>query len=110
MELSLLLYFLLHAFGISQAILRALGLKWRHAVITCFCIWVLTLPTVTYFSMIRGGGLVALWTVLQISYKLMQAALVMGYTSVNWKKHSMSMQEAMNHRTRMHADEETALL
>jgi Na+-driven multidrug efflux pump len=46
--------FLLYIFGISKAILRGLGMQWRLGAIIAVCLYCLTLPTLVYFSMIRG--------------------------------------------------------
>ena len=79
---------LLYIFGISQAILRALGMQWRLAAIISVCLYGVTLPAVVYFAMVRGGGLPALWTVLPICYAFMQVALAMGYVTVDWTAHA----------------------
>ena len=86
---------LLHVFGISQAILRALGMQWRLALITSTFLCLVTLPLVVYFSMVRGGGLVMLWTVFPICYAVMQAILAAGYLTVNWEEYSAGLLESL---------------
>lgn len=88
---------LLHIFGISQAILRALGMQWRLASITCVCLYMITLPTVVYFAMLQGGGLFALWTVLPICYIFMQVALAVSYLIVDWEQHGARILEEHMH-------------
>jgi multidrug resistance protein, MATE family len=88
---------LLYIFGISQAILRALGMQWRLAAIIAVCLYGVTLPAVIYFAVMRGGGLPALWTVLPICYFFMQVALAMGYITLDWNKHAGKIREAMRH-------------
>lgn len=102
---------LLYVFGISQAILRALGLQWRLAAIISVCLYCFTLPAVVYFSMVRGGGLPALWTVLPISYCFMQVALAMGYVVVDWDAHAAVIRKGvLVDDTKRVAGENTLLL
>mgnify|MGYP005680680015 CR=1 FL=1 len=77
--------FMLHVFGINSAILRALGLQWRMAVIIFCFIWLVTLPNVVYFAVHRGGGLSVVWTILPIFYTIMQFFLVGSYITSDWE-------------------------
>lgn len=86
---------LLYVFGISQAILRALGMQWRLAAIIAVCLYGVTLPAVVYFAVVRQGGLPALWTVLPICYSFLQVALVASYTTVDWNVHASKIRDGM---------------
>lgn len=87
--------FLLYIFGISQAILRALGMQWRLAAITSSYLYLVTLPAVVYFAVWRQGGLIALWTVLPVCYTVLQVALAAGYLTVDWEKHGKSIRDGL---------------
>jgi MATE family multidrug resistance protein len=87
--------FLLYIFGISQAILRALGMQWRMAAIISGFLYFFTLPAVVYFAVIRGGGLDALWTVLPIFYTILQGLLALGYVMVDWERHACTIREGI---------------
>jgi Na+-driven multidrug efflux pump len=89
---------LLYVLGLSQAILRALGMQWRLAAIISVCLYCVTLPAVMYFAVLRKGGLPAMWTVLPICYTFLQIALVMGYTTVNWNEYAGKIREGMRDR------------
>lgn len=80
--------FLIYVMGTSIAILRALGMQWRAAGIICVTLYGFTLPIVVYFTLWRGGGLVAQWHVLPICYIFMQIALICGYTCMDWGQHA----------------------
>ena len=72
--------FVLHIFGINSAILRALGMQWHIAAIIFGTCWAGALPTIVYFSIYRGGGLDAIWTILPFFYIFMQVPMAMCYT------------------------------
>jgi len=76
--------FILHIFGINSAILRSLGLQWRMAVIIFSFLWFITLPSIVYFAVHRGGGLTAVWSVLPVFYAIMQIILALAYITADW--------------------------
>ena len=86
--------FILHIFGINSAILRALGMQWHIAAIIFGTCWVGALPTIVYFSIYRGGGLDAIWTILPFFYIIMQFLLAMCYTvGCSWEDIGHSIRE-----------------
>lgn len=91
--------FLLYIFGISQAILRALGMQWRLAAITSSYLYLITLPAVVYFAVWQHGGLMALWTVLPVCYSVLQVVLAAGYLVVDWEKLGDSIREGLLRRS-----------
>jgi hypothetical protein len=79
-------------------------------------LWIVTLPLILWFAVHRKGGLHVQWTVLPVTYTLMQALLIVSYTSLDWGKRSSQVRESMN-KSVMQAfkeanvlTEETALL
>ena len=79
--------FVLYIFGINSAILRSLGMQWHLAAIVLGVCWCCALPLIVYFSIIRGGGLDVIWTILPICYTAMQVLIVMTYTiNCDWEE------------------------
>jgi hypothetical protein len=79
-------------------------------------LWFVTLPIILWLAVRRKGGLHLQWTVLPISYALMQVLLIASYTSLDWGKRSSQVRESLN-KSVMQAfkeanvlTEETALL
>ena len=91
--------FILHIFGINSAIIRALGMQWRMAAIIFVCLWCGALPGLWYYAIHRGGGLDVVWTVLPVSYGVMQILLIASYATVDWKSQGM-----INHAHDDHPD------
>jgi len=77
--------FILHIFGINTAILRSLGLQWRMAVIIFSFLWFITLPSIVYFAVYRGGGLAAVWSILPVFYAIIQIILALAYITADWE-------------------------
>jgi multidrug resistance protein, MATE family len=84
--------FVIYIFGINSAILRALGLQWRLAVIVFGCLWFCTLPTIIYIAIFRGRGIDGVWSTLPITYTLMQLLLALAYLRADWKLISIDIQ------------------
>jgi Na+-driven multidrug efflux pump len=78
--------FILHIFGINSAIVRALGMQWRMALIIFLCLWFGALPALWYHAVHLDGGLQVVWTVLPASYGIMQILLIASYVTVDWKE------------------------
>ena len=75
----------LSIFGTNAGIMRALGLQWRQATVVIFCAWVLTVPTILYLSVYRGGGLELMWKILPCTYLLMDIILVFVIMTEDWQ-------------------------
>eukprot|EP00536_Pseudo-nitzschia_multiseries_P017931 jgi/Psemu1/227060/e_gw1.1945.5.1 len=58
---------------------------WRMAIIIFVFLWCVTLPAIVFFAVHRGGGLDAIWTILPISYSLMQVLLAGTYLTADWE-------------------------
>jgi Na+-driven multidrug efflux pump len=87
--------FLIYIFAIHVAILRALGMQWRAATIIMVTLYCCTLPSVIYFAVIRGGGLIAQWKVLPVCYTFMQIALAAGYVFLNWNDYGKTIRHSL---------------
>ena len=107
--------FCLYCFGINQGIMRALGMQWRLAFMISSYLFLVVLPAVVYFAVIKKGGLYTQWTILAICYILFQIILVFGYIQEDWEAHStmikMSMRESIRRLSKtLDATETDALL
>ena len=49
------------------------------ALIVIVTLWFITLPTVLYVCVYRGGGLQALWTILPLAYFTLNVNLIVNY-------------------------------
>jgi MATE family multidrug resistance protein len=86
--------FILYIFGINSAILRSLGMQWQMAAIIFGTCWCGALPTIVYFSIYRGGGLDAIWSILPVWYTAMQVLLVLCYTVFcDWNKIGLAIRQ-----------------
>lgn len=101
--------FILYVFGINSAILRALGMQWRMAVVVFISLWCVTLPLVIYFAVRQGGGLAGQWTILPAAYTLMQVWLMLTYCTQDWERRSEQTNPLLTQREIV-IDEETSLL
>ena len=75
---------ILHPYGVSCAILRALGKQWRMAAAIFGSLYVCALPCLFYFAVHREGGIETVWTILPIFYGVMQIFLALCYVFEDW--------------------------
>ncbi|KAL3930026.1 MAG: hypothetical protein SGBAC_011948 [Bacillariaceae sp.] len=73
-------------FGALCGIATGLGMQWTLASINLIWLWVFGLPTLYYFAIVRGGGLEAAWTCINIPYAGMDVSLLIAFANVNWEK------------------------
>mmetsp|Transcript_46893 Transcript_46893/g.114380 ORF Transcript_46893/g.114380 Transcript_46893/m.114380 type:complete len:538 (+) Transcript_46893:469-2082(+) len=75
---------ILHPYGVSCAILRALGKQWRMAAAIFGSLYVCALPCLFHFAVHKEGGIDAVWTILPIFYGVMQILLAACYVFEDW--------------------------
>lgn len=73
-----------YVFGINSAILRVLGMQWRTAAVICVVLWVVALPVIVYTSIIRDGGVNAIWSCVPISYVVLNIFLMHAFVTADW--------------------------
>ncbi|CAJ1934888.1 unnamed protein product [Cylindrotheca closterium] len=73
-------------FGALCGIATGLGMQWTLASINLVWLWVVGLPTLYYFTIIREGGLEAAWTCINLPYAGMDLSLLVTFACVNWEK------------------------
>lgn len=59
--------------------------------VSLFSLWFIALPTVLHISVVRGGGLVSLWSVLSPAYAFVDVILCYLCITADWDKISMNI-------------------
>jgi Na+-driven multidrug efflux pump len=102
----------LFIFSINGGILRALGLQWHMALSIFVVLWCGALPVMYHYSVVKGGGLDSLWTLLPCFYAILDVVTFLCYYTADW--HAIS--KGINERDRKSAlldevpDESTYLI
>ncbi len=97
----------LYIFCLNSGILRALGLQWRMGLTIIIVLWCFSLPSIIYFCIYQNevrnissndiyihendietgiDGLVTLWEIFFWSYIILDIALILCYTTVDWNE------------------------
>ena len=97
-------------FGINSAILRALGMQWRTAAIICMVLWVVALPIIVYTSIVRDGGVNAIWSCVPLSYLVLNIFLVHSFVTADWDAISLEARRRKSSVAESIATETTLLL
>ena len=97
-------------FGINGGILRALGMQWRMAAIICCILWFAALPTLVYMTVVRDGGVNAIWTCLPLFYFVLNALLIQSYVTADWYAVSCEIRRRRSSVAETIATETTMLL
>jgi Na+-driven multidrug efflux pump len=77
-------FFVLAIFGINMGVATGLGMQWTLGIVTLFFLWILGLPALYYFALLRGGGLEMAWTLVYPPYIFMNAVLVAAFCLADW--------------------------
>eukprot|EP00978_Attheya_sp_CCMP212_P013660 scaffold34316_cov40-Attheya_sp.AAC.1 len=83
----------LFIFSINAGILRALGLQWRMALSIFVVLWCGALPVMYHYSVVKGGGLDSLWTLLPCFYAILDVVTFLCYYTANWHVISKGINE-----------------
>jgi len=83
--------FILYIFSINRAIMRALGMQWCIAAVVVTCLWCGALPAIVYMAVFLRQELHVVWTILPVSYAIMQVLLIFSYARVDWTQISDSL-------------------
>jgi len=97
-------------FGINSGIMRALGLQWKLAAVICTILWCIALPVIVHVAIRKGGGVPAIWDHLPIFYAILNAIIVIVYTTADWQRISDSIQERKMSLNDSFISETTALV
>jgi Na+-driven multidrug efflux pump len=77
-------FFVLAVFGINMGIATGLGMQWTLGIVTLVFLWIVGLPAVYFFALVRGGGLETAWTMVYPPYIFMNAVLVVAFCLADW--------------------------
>jgi MATE family multidrug resistance protein len=78
--------FSIGAFGINCGVATALGMQWTLGVVNTFFLWVIGLPALYYYTIVRGGGVDAAWALIYPPYILINIVLMMAFYLADWRK------------------------
>jgi MATE family multidrug resistance protein len=96
-------------FGVNSGISTGLGMQWTLGAINFVFLWVFGLPVTYYFALIRGGGLDAAWTWINVPYTCMNASLLAVFVSTNWHAVKDKNQERKTKNISMELDSQQLL-
>jgi Na+-driven multidrug efflux pump len=100
-------FFVLTIFGISMGIATGLGMQWTLGIVNLVFTWIIGLPAICYFALLRGGGLESVWTWECIPYIFMNAVLVVAFCLADWHAISVAIRkrEGISDTDEISADE-----
>jgi Na+-driven multidrug efflux pump len=94
-------YFNLCIYALNMGIATGLGQQWMFGTVTVTTLWGVSLPSMYYLCIIRGGGLSTAWACITQPYIAMNAFLVFQFFfRLDWKdiQHAIRIREGMDHR------------
>ena len=72
-------------YGLTQSVLRALGMQHRSAVCILIVLWLIGFPTLWLYVFEGGAGLVGVWHCLPILYAVLSILLAVSFTlNLSW--------------------------
>jgi multidrug resistance protein, MATE family len=73
-------------FGVNTGVATGLGMQWLFGGVTLICLWVVSLPGIYYFAIVKGGGLDVAYTWIFTPYVFMNIYLAYHFWSMDWHK------------------------
>jgi len=67
-----------------MGVATGLGMQWTLGVVTLIFLWVIGLPAVYFFALVRHGGLDAAWTWVYPPYIAMNTVLIVAFVRADW--------------------------
>jgi multidrug resistance protein, MATE family len=95
-------FFNLCIYALNMGVATGLGEQWMFGIVTVIFLWGLSLPSMYYLCIVRGGGLSTAWACITQPYIVMNAYLIFHFFfQQDWKavQHSIRMREGMEERT-----------
>jgi Na+-driven multidrug efflux pump len=80
-------------FAILCGVATGLGQQWTLGAVNFFFLWIFGLPVTYYFALVRGGGLDAAWTWINVPYACMNLSLLAIFVTADWHKVRDKIQE-----------------
>lgn len=85
-------------------------MQWHTAAIICVVLWFVALPIIVYTSIVRDGGVNAIWSCVPLSYLVLNIFLIHSYVTANWDTISLEARRRRSSVTESIATETTLLL
>jgi multidrug resistance protein, MATE family len=87
-------------FGVNIGVATGLGLQWLFGKVIMICLWVVSLPGIYYFAIVKGGGLDGAYTWIFGPYIFMNTYLAFAFWSLDWHKVQINIRirEGMDHK------------
>jgi hypothetical protein len=95
-------FFNLCIYALNMGVATGLGQQWFFGIVTIIFLWGLSLPSMYYLCVIRGGGLNTAWACITQPYIVMNAFLIFRFFfQQDWKaiQHVIRIREGMENRT-----------
>ena len=85
-------------------------MQWRLAIIIVLVLWFGALPTLVYVSIVRDGGINAIWSTFPLFYVVLNIFLMHSYITANWHAISCEVRERRRSSADIMVSETTLLL
>ncbi|KAG7351834.1 MATE efflux family protein [Nitzschia inconspicua] len=95
-------FFNLCIYALNMGVATGLGQQWMFGIVTVIFLWGLSLPSMYYLCVIRGGGLSTAWACITQPYIVMNAYLIVRFFFFeDWKavQHAIRSREGIEERT-----------
>ena len=80
-------YFNLCVYALNMGLATGLGQQWLFGIVTVVFLWGLSLPSMYYFCIVRGGGLSTAWKCITQPYIVMNIFLIYRFfCTQDWKE------------------------
>ena len=99
-------YFNLCIYALNMGIATGLGKQWMFGIVTVIFLWGLSLPSMYYLCIVKGGGLSTAWACITQPYIVMNAFLIHHFF---WKEDWKEIQVAIRQREGMDEEASSAL-
>ena len=76
-----------------MGIATGLGMQWTLGFVTFVFLWVIGLPAVYFFAIVRHGGLDSTWTLVFPPYIFMNALLIVAFVNADWYAISVAIRK-----------------
>jgi Na+-driven multidrug efflux pump len=80
-------------FALLCGVATGLGMQWTLGAVNFFFLWIFGIPVTYYFALLRGGGLDAAWTWIDVPYACMHLSLLVIFVTADWHKEKDKIQE-----------------
>lgn len=102
--------FFLYILGINGGILRALGMQWHMAATIFIVLWCTALPFIIQMCIYQEGGLDLMWSLIPISYFILNVCLASCYITADWNAIGASIRDKAKQEAKQIVVDECSLL